>query len=386
MGKYKHTYNSVTEYVNQLGYELIDKNYKNNMTKLTLKDCNGYYLYIKFANLLLGNKPDRFHKSNPYTIQNIKLWCKLNNKEFELLSDMYEGSNKILKWRCLKEGCKEEFKMRWDNIYSGDQNCPVCVGRQVGLSNCLATKNPELAKEWHPTKNGNLTPYDVTCGSHKKVWWKCSKNPKHEWKASIYIRNTGINCPYCFGRYPTKNYNLLVCEPELIEEWNYEKNKKRPEEFTPKSGKKVWWKCKECGHEWKCAIGSRNRKDGKNTGCPQCSESKGEKNIKEILKKKNIYYNSQYSFDDLIGIKGGLLRFDISVFLDKEKTKLKMLIEYDGKQHYEWIKGMMTKKEFEILQYHDKLKNEYCHKNNIKLLRIPYWDYDKIREIFENIK
>ncbi len=59
---------------------------------------------------------------------------------------------------------------------------------------------PDLAKEWHPTNNGNLTPKDVTAGSSKKVWWICSKNKNHEWKVIIKNRNKGIDCPYCFKK------------------------------------------------------------------------------------------------------------------------------------------------------------------------------------------
>lgn len=59
----------------------------------------------------------------------------------------------------------------------------------------VLTKNPELAKEWHPTKNGDLTPYDVTYGSLKKVWWQCEKG--HEWKARIGKRNLGDGCFRC---------------------------------------------------------------------------------------------------------------------------------------------------------------------------------------------
>ena len=61
----------------------------------------------------------------------------------------------------------------------------------------LAKLNPSLAKEWHPTKNGDLTAYDVTLGSGKKIWWKCSKGKDHEWEAIIVNRNKGIGCPIC---------------------------------------------------------------------------------------------------------------------------------------------------------------------------------------------
>jgi hypothetical protein len=60
---------------------------------------------------------------------------------------------------------------------------------------------PELVKEWHPTKNGDLTPNNFTHGSHKKVWWKCNKG--HEWNSIIYNRTKKTKprgCPYCSGR------------------------------------------------------------------------------------------------------------------------------------------------------------------------------------------
>ncbi|MBQ03731.1 hypothetical protein CL673_03350 [Candidatus Bathyarchaeota archaeon] len=65
--------------------------------------------------------------------------------------------------------------------------------RRVGS---LADRNPELAKEWHPIKNGDLTPAQVTPGSGKKVWWRCSRG--HEWEAMVKSRTRGTGCPYCY--------------------------------------------------------------------------------------------------------------------------------------------------------------------------------------------
>ena len=113
-----------------------------------------------------NNKLNKFDKSNSYTIQNIKLWLNLNNKTFELISDEYINNSINLKWKCLKEGCREEFETGWGKIITGN-GCPYCVGQKVGLSNCLATKNPKLASEWHSIKNDELTPYDVTSSSGK---------------------------------------------------------------------------------------------------------------------------------------------------------------------------------------------------------------------------
>jgi hypothetical protein len=371
-------FNDMKIFFETLGYQLITKEYVDAKTKLIFKDRDGFFYFSNFNHMKIYKNSNKFDISNPYTIQNIKLWCKLNNKPFELLSEEYEGNRNKLKWKCLKEECGEIFEKNWGDM-SQNQGCPYCVGKQIGLSNCLATLRLDLAAEWHPTKNGDLTPYNITISSGRKVWWKCSKNPKHEWETSVANRNKGDNCPYCYGRYASEDYNLLVVNPKLCEEWDYEKNKKKPDEYCPNSEEKAWWVCKECGYNWKSTIGNRN----KNIGCPECSKSNGEKRIKEILSKYNIFYDSQYIFNDLIGIGGGWLRFDVPIFYDKEKTKLKMLIEFDGEQHYKWIKGWMTKKDFNKLQYHDKLKNEYCQKHNIPLLRIKWFDYDNIEQILQ---
>jgi len=206
----KFTYEEVKEFVNNLGYELISEEYKNNSTKLALKDEKGYYYMINLNNLKLGKIPEKFHTSNLYTIHNIKLWLIENNKNFKLVSDIYKGAIEKLKWQCFKEECNEIFEMNWHNIYSLKQGCAVCAGRQVGLSNCLATKNSELAKEWHPTLNGNLTPYDVTSCSGKYVWWQCSKNPKHEWFVRIADRNNGRCCPECSKSKGEKRIKLWL--------------------------------------------------------------------------------------------------------------------------------------------------------------------------------
>ena len=62
----------------------------------------------------------------------------------------------------------------------------------------LAETHSDIAAEWHPTKNGDLTPADLTAGTHKKVWWICPKGPDHEWSASIVSRtNLKTGCPIC---------------------------------------------------------------------------------------------------------------------------------------------------------------------------------------------
>jgi len=368
----------IKNYISNFSLKLLSNKYKNNRTKLTAQDDDGYMYVFNIHDFTSGHKPEKFHKSSPYTIYNIKLWIYLNDKPFKLLSNIYKGNSKKIKWKCLKDDCGEEFEASWNSIFT-DGGCGYCHGLQVGLSNCLATKNPELAKEWHPILNGDLTPYDVTCGSNKDVWWLCSKNPKHKWHTAVSDRNNGNGCPYCAGLYPSDDYNLLYDNPELCKEWDYKKNKKSPEEFTPNSSKSVWWICKKCGHNWPAIINARNKKNGKSIGCPKCNESKGEKRIEKYLISKDLYYIYQYKIKKCKNKR--VLPFDFGIFYDKGKIKLRIIIEYDGIFHYEDI--FNKPKEFKKQQLNDEIKNTYCKNNNIRLLRIPYWDFDNIEKILE---
>jgi hypothetical protein len=144
----------------------------------------------------------------------------------------------------------------------------------------LGILRPDLAREWHSTKNGELTPYQVTPGSERKVWWKCGKG--HEWKASIGNRTKGRGCPYCSGKKPSEEYNLAVKYPSLIQEWHPTKNGDlTPYDVTPGSHKKIWWICKR-GHEWAAVVASRSV----GRGCPYCrNEDWGNLHRKALVKR-----------------------------------------------------------------------------------------------------
>lgn len=367
----KLTYEEVRKTFESYGYILDDTEYINNKKKLTFHDNEGYYYYQSFDGIFNKCFPRKFYKSNPYTIQNIKLWCKLNNKPFELISEVYKLATIDLKWKCLKDDCGEIFNLSWNCVLNGI-GCGYCHGQVLGKSNCLANKRPDLASEWHTILNGNLTPYDVTKSCKQHVWWQCSKNPKHEWYAKISNRYNGRGCPYCSGNLPSEDYNLLICNPELCKEWNYEKNDKKPNEYTPHSNQSVYWKCKDCGHEWKSCISDRSY----GRGCPECFKSKGEKRIKEILNLHVINFNPQKEFEGLVGLGYKNLSYDFYL------PDYNLLIEYQGEQHEKYIKGLhKSKKDFEKQQEHDRRKREYAKQNNYNLLEIWYWDFDNIETI-----
>jgi hypothetical protein len=134
----------------------------------------------------------------------------------------------------------------------------------------LSKLYPELAQQWHATKNKELTPLDVTPGSGLKVWWRCDQGQDHEWKTRIADRSKGTSCPFCSGKKVGKDNNLGVLFPELAKQWHPTKNGNlTPFDVTPSSNRKVWWTC-ECGHEWKTTVA--HRKEG--TNCPECYRRK----------------------------------------------------------------------------------------------------------------
>ena len=102
-------------------------------------------------------------------------------------------SNEVVYWICSK--CGYRFKAKICNR-ARRKSCACCSGKIVvsGI-NDLATTHPQLAEEWHPTKNGDLSPRNVSYGMAKKVWWICQEG--HEYQATILHRSSGTSCPVC---------------------------------------------------------------------------------------------------------------------------------------------------------------------------------------------
>ena len=105
------------------------------------------------------------------------------------------GSKQKVWWQCEKGHVWQASVS--SRALSGAE-CPYCIGKKVQPGeNDLATAFPEIAAQWHPTKNGALTPEQVTPNSNRKVWWRYGKG--HEWLARVSARTEGSGCPYCSG-------------------------------------------------------------------------------------------------------------------------------------------------------------------------------------------
>ena len=178
--------------------------------------------------------------------------------------DVTAGSHKQVWWRC---GNGHAWQSAPYSRVSGS-GCPYCSGRRtVPGETDLASTHPALCREWDAEKN-TVTPRDVTAGSHKQVWWRCSLG--HSYTAAPYSRAyNGSSCPYCTNRRVLPGFNdLAKTHPRLCGEWDVGRNGDlTPETVTHGSTKKVWWRCAD-GHVWQAAVYSRTRQ--KPAGCPVC--------------------------------------------------------------------------------------------------------------------
>ena len=182
-------------------------------------------------------------------------------------SDFSPRSSRMVWWRC-PAGPDHEWQEAPSQRF-GRTGCPFCAQRRLSVTNMLGVVAPALAREWHSTKNGRLTPIDVPYGSHRRVWWKCPAGPDHEWETEIRTRAVvGHGCPFCSGRRTSITNCLANLYPLLAAEWHPTRNGRlTPSQITTRVTRKVWWRCsKDFTHEWQKPVVLRTR----GVGCPFC--------------------------------------------------------------------------------------------------------------------
>ena len=197
-------------------------------------------------------------------------------------SDVMPGSNKKVWWICSKNQDHE-----WESLINNRTSrtngtgCPYCSGNRVGEDNNLAVRYPEIAKQWHLTKNGTLTPYDVMPASNKRAWWICERG--HEWQA-IPAKRTGrgYGCPYCSGHRVGQDNNLAARYPEIAKQWHPTKNGTlTANDVMPGSHEKAWWICDK-GHVYESVIKDRTNV----AGCRECYRQNAAENLRRATRTR----------------------------------------------------------------------------------------------------
>lgn len=301
-------------------------------------------------------------------ISNEEFLNKINNldinNEYQVL-EKYKGRQVKIKFRHKK--CGKEFEMDPNHFYRG-QRCPHCNKDNLKTTNeykneikGLVGEEYELLEEYKNSKTPILMKH-CKCG--------------YEYKVSPINFKAGYRCPNCSHnkKKTTKSFSNEVnnLDSEYLVLGEYKNNKT-----------KILMKHKKCGKEFEM------RPNDFITGhrCPYCSnlphKSKGVILIEKYLNENKLQYKKEYRFNDCKYYK--TLPFDFCVF--NNDNSIKLLIEFDGKQHFYPMKSFGGEKEFEKTKKRDSIKNDYCKKNKIKLLRINYKEIDFIENILkENIK
>lgn len=193
-------------------------------------------------------------------------------------------------------------------------------------------------------KNIDINPNELASQSKKKCWWKCDKNQKHSWDATVQSISKGATCPYCLGRRVLTEESFKAKCPDGVEFWDYEKNKDyKPDQFSPQSNKSAWWKCRIHG-SWKAKIqsiylGSR---------CKKCTSNQS------ILEKTIISELSGKVLNIKVVPLYKLLNDECDIYL----PDYGIIIEVDG---YHWHKNKLDQ---------DQEKSERIIKEGFSLIRL----------------
>ena len=254
------------------------------------------------------------------------------------------SSNKRVWWKCK---CDHE----WQSVIASRTHgvgCPYCANKKVLVGfNDFATTHPELASEWHPSKNGNLKPEDITRGAGISIWWQCALG--HEWIATPNKRtSSGTACPYCSNKKVLRGFNdLATTNPRLAKEWHPTQNGDlTPYDIVEGSARKIWWLCDK-GHVWQATPYNRI----KNRNCPICS-----KQLRTSFPEQALFYYVKRYFQDAENSNDTAISMELDIYI----PSLKSAIEYDGVYYHD----------SEDSKLREVRKNRLCKENGIRLIRV----------------
>lgn len=196
-----------------------ESKYLGNRFPITTLDSEGYKVYTRLADILRGYGTRAFYKSNPYTIDNIKLWCEKNGKNFRLVEDQnYINAKTKLKFKCLK--CGSIFESTWDDIHSGG-GCIYCSGKQANETNSIYNLFPELIVYFKNEDDAKK----VTRGSNKRVDLICPDCGHEKSLNPTDLVRRGFSCCNCNPNYGITRENKGMFNETIVER-NKEEYKK----------------------------------------------------------------------------------------------------------------------------------------------------------------
>lgn len=366
--------------------EILDVKWQN--YQASIKD-DGTYQCKNCARKLNGTRKmieTKLLKSN-----SLEQWCHENNHQDYLDRFDYEmnnctpdtincNTNEKYWFKCPRGLHKSQ--LRQISVYTRTTDSPMICDACNSLAQCGIDNLGEDFLEKYWSNKNIISAWDIACASPRKVWIKCQEKDYHEdYSISCAHFKDGHRCPYCSnfrGKvHPLDSLGKYLEDNNLLWMWS-SKNTRSPFEYSPMTKQKAWWKCSEKKH--KDFYRNINNSITCKFRCPVCKFTKGEIRVQNYLLFNNIEYKSQYRIPDCKDKRS--LPFDFAIL---NNDKLISIIEYDGIQHFTPINFSGSESEmlniFKVTQKRDKIKNDYCNKNGIKIIRIPYTEYNNIENI-----
>jgi hypothetical protein len=374
VGVQKYTYDEMKNYIESVGYHLLSNDFFDSSKRLTICDAIGYKYEISFNSfhnhsISRGNNLNKFDKSNPFTIDNIGLFLKINSPDFHLSDgQMWHGNS-------YKMSYYDDFGYKYYVEFYSLQDRVLNSSRpdRFHVSNIYTLENIE---KWLilNDKPYSLVPGQKYVGAGRYLKFKChicheDENPFDSDMGSLV---SGKGCPICANVKRGKYNNLTYLYPEIAKEWDYKKNfPLTPEDIAPFSGKKYYWICQELGHSYYMQVSCKTGPD--KCKCNICDLSKGEVAIKKFLNNNKIKYKHEFRFNDC--------RYKNPLPFDFYLSDYNICVEMQGVQHFKPIDFFGGEENFELQKIKDKIKYDYCKNNKIKLVYISYLEFDEIELI-----
>ena len=329
-------------------YDYSKVNYVNANTKVIIT-CPRHGDFLIFPNNFLKSGCPKCSK-NRFTTDEFIERAKRVHPEYDYSKVNYVNAHVKVIIGCPVHG---DFLITPNNLLDG-HGCSRCANQHKTTKEFIAQ-----ARQIHPEYDYSKVNY---VNAITKVTVICPKHGEFSVVPNPFLRGIG-GCPRCGkGINAKKNADKFIEKVKQIHpEYDYSKVN------YIDSKTKVIVTCPKHGD---FMVAPNNLLKGR--GCPRCNESKGERLISDWLNKNNIDYIDQYRFEDF-------KRYPYDFYLPKHN----LVIEFNGKQHYEKIETKFHKKpgSFEGQLVRDHLKKAYAERNGIELLVIPYWDFDNIDKI-----
>lgn len=277
--KLSYSVEEVKKLIADKPYKMIDSTFTRLTNGFDAITNNGFYIRVNKDNVLKNKEPEIFHPQNPYTIQNINHYIKINNIKTKLLSTTYKNNTSSLEWNC---GCGKKFERGWNAFQGGATECLECSSSKRGLDrrieynniiNKIEENGYHLMEELRDEAISEIkfSVYDDDGYRYETTWSKMRNSNKPE-RFHPSNKYTIYNINHYLDIYRDGEYSCISTE--------YYGNDKN-----------LLFKHKTCGCEFYATLiemqgkFSPNKKDKYYKQCPNCNTNKTESNHASILKQ-----------------------------------------------------------------------------------------------------